>query len=403
MLTAAIGGGCASAGCAAAISRALKPKPAPKPAPKSCSWFSVCGLHKAVAKGKSAIKAVVAKGKKVATRTIAAIKKLPVAGRVAAVAISAVSDAYHVGATFVTRTVLPIARAAAGLGTFAIHVITTSVHQVSAAATLLKRAAGATAKAVVSFVKKHPAIGQLAAGAASVVTGMVKGAAAQVTHNIDILGGCATGSLGDCGQVLNMAGTSGMGSAALQSAQGAVTTAGSIYHNLSDGQVPYAAGQIIAIAGIFAVTRGIGAGAEGTGAADAGATANSASWFSRLLEPKTTVHAHIDPDFAPRFFRGARPGEEPSFVPRPNEYKVDSSTGSVRPTHGVSVFDNPASVSSKGFVPYEVDQSTIPSELRIIQRGGDPRHYEIVPQQGISLTPQQYTDLLCQISCLAGG
>jgi hypothetical protein len=112
---------------------------------------------------------------------------------------------------------------------------------------------------------------------------MVKGAAAQVTHNIDILGGCATGSLGDCGQVWNQLGPNGAGYAALQSAQGAVTAAGSIYHNLSDGHIPYAAGQIIAIAGIFAVTRGIGAGAEGTGAADAGATANSGNWFSRLF------------------------------------------------------------------------------------------------------------------------
>ncbi|MDX6391414.1 MAG: hypothetical protein QOJ73_2477, partial [Streptosporangiaceae bacterium] len=77
-----------------------------------------------------------------------------------------------------------------------------------------------------------------------------------------------------------------------------VTTAGSIYHNLSDGHIPYAAGQIIAIAGIFAVTRGIGAGAEGTGAADAGATANGASWLSRLLEPKAIAHAHIAPEGA---------------------------------------------------------------------------------------------------------
>ena len=108
------------------------------------------------------------------------------------------------------------------------------------------------------------------------------------------------------------------------------------------------------------------------------------------------------PGETPSFYRGARPGEEPTFVPRPNEYKVDPSTGAVRPTHGVSLFDNPASVSSKGFVPYEVDQSSLPGELRIIQRGADPSHYEIVPQQGTSLTPQQFTDLLCQISCRLG-
>jgi hypothetical protein len=70
MATAIIGGGCASAACAAAITRALAPKPAPKP----CSSL-LCGAsnlyHAAVAKGK----AVLATVKKVATKTIAAVKK----------------------------------------------------------------------------------------------------------------------------------------------------------------------------------------------------------------------------------------------------------------------------------------------------------------------------------------
>ena len=123
----------------------------------------------------------------------------------------------------------------------------------------------------------------------------------------------------------------------------------------------------------------------------------SHDFYITAADTATLVHN----DNCPSFFRGARPGEEPSFTPRPNEYKVDPSTGSVRPTHGLSVFDNPASVSSKGFEPYEVDQSTIPDELRIIQRGGDPSHYEIVPQQGTSLTPEEFTNLLCQISCKA--
>jgi RHS repeat-associated protein len=108
-------------------------------------------------------------------------------------------------------------------------------------------------------------------------------------------------------------------------------------------------------------------------------------------------------DTGPGFFRGAKPGEAPNFAPRPNEFKVDASTGSVRPTHGVSVFDNPASVSSKGFVPHEVDLTSIPNELRIIQRGSDLRHFEIVPRAGTSLTPERFTELLCQITCKAGG
>ena len=149
MATAMIGGGgCASAACAAANNRAVAPKPAPKP----CGWFSVCGLRKAVAKGK----AVLATVKKVATRTIAAVKKLPVIGRVAAVAISAVSDICHVGVTFMTRDVLPIARAAAGLGGIAISLVATAYRHRAAIAAWLKP--GATAKAAASFTKKHPAV-----------------------------------------------------------------------------------------------------------------------------------------------------------------------------------------------------------------------------------------------------
>jgi RHS repeat-associated protein len=103
------------------------------------------------------------------------------------------------------------------------------------------------------------------------------------------------------------------------------------------------------------------------------------------------------PEEGPSFFRGARPGQDPTFVPRPNEFRVDSGTGTVRPTHGLSVFDNSDSVASKGFVPFRLDLSTIPSELRIIQRGNDLRHFEIVPKEGTSLTPEQFSDLLCQI------
>ncbi|WP_369371824.1 RHS repeat-associated core domain-containing protein [Promicromonospora sp. Populi] len=102
---------------------------------------------------------------------------------------------------------------------------------------------------------------------------------------------------------------------------------------------------------------------------------------------------------ATSFFRGAKPGESPSFAPRPNEFKVDSETGFVRSTHGVSVFDNPQSVSSKNFVPHRIDLSTVPSELNIIQRGKDPRHYEIVPRPGINLTPQQFSACLSRIQC----
>ena len=101
----------------------------------------------------------------------------------------------------------------------------------------------------------------------------------------------------------------------------------------------------------------------------------------------------------PSFFRGAKPDEAPSFEPRPNDFKVDPATGTVKPTHGVSVFDNPGSVTSNGFVPHEVDLSSVPPELRIIQRGADPAHFEIMPQMGADLSPEQYKGLICQIVC----
>ena len=100
------------------------------------------------------------------------------------------------------------------------------------------------------------------------------------------------------------------------------------------------------------------------------------------------------------FFRGAKAGEAPSFVPRAGEFKIDPRTGLVKDTHGVSVFDNPMSVSSRGFTPHLVDQSSIPDSLRIIQRGADPRHFEIVPKPGANLTQQQFTNACGSIVCV---
>ncbi|WP_217208954.1 polymorphic toxin-type HINT domain-containing protein [Streptomyces sp. AC550_RSS872] len=96
-------------------------------------------------------------------------------------------------------------------------------------------------------------------------------------------------------------------------------------------------------------------------------------------------------------FRGARGDDAPSFVPSPRDYKVDRETGFVRETHGVSVFDNPGSVTSNGFVPHMIDQSSLPDTLRIIQRGRDPRHFEIVPAPGADLTPERYAEELAKI------
>ena len=47
----------------------------------------------------------------------------------------------------------------------------------------------------------------------------------------------------------------------------------------------------------------------------------------------------------------------------------------VQPTHGVSLYNNPKRVEKWGtFIIM-----SIPSTLKIIQRGADPEHFEIVP------------------------
>jgi RHS repeat-associated protein len=151
MLTAMVGGGCASAACAAAITRAL----APKPAPKSCSWLSLCGaLH--------LYHAAVAKGKKIAAKTIAVVRKtVTVVRHVAAVAVAKVSDAYHAAATYAVRTVKAVARTAVSVARTAVHVVVTAVYKTATAVVKVAEAVAktelATVKAAASFVKKHAA------------------------------------------------------------------------------------------------------------------------------------------------------------------------------------------------------------------------------------------------------
>ncbi len=101
----------------------------------------------------------------------------------------------------------------------------------------------------------------------------------------------------------------------------------------------------------------------------------------------------------PDFFRGSRPGDVLSFTPRPHDFKVDKITGFVKETHGISVFNNAASVQSKGFLPNKIDQSSIPNSLRVIQRGSDSSHFEITPKLGANLTPQQFIDACNKINC----
>ncbi|MBK8445770.1 MAG: RHS repeat-associated core domain-containing protein [Micropruina sp.] len=100
----------------------------------------------------------------------------------------------------------------------------------------------------------------------------------------------------------------------------------------------------------------------------------------------------------PEYFRGARPGEAPSFLPKPNDFQVDRQTGLVRETHGVSLFDNPEDLRKLGMVPHKVDLDSIPNQLRIFQRNAkNPHHFEITPRPGVGLTPEDFGRCLLMI------
>jgi RHS repeat-associated protein len=74
------------------------------------------------------------------------------------------------------------------------------------------------------------------------------------------------------------------------------------------------------------------------------------------------------------------------------DVKVDSQTGLVQPGRGVSVNADSAAVEKFGGA-YKVE--SVPEELEIIQRGGNPNHYEIAPRQ--PMTMERYQELLNQV------
>jgi hypothetical protein len=65
-----------------------------------------------------------------------------------------------------------------------------------------------------------------------------------------------------------------------------------------------------------------------------------------------------------------------SLVPRAIDVIINPTTGMVAPARGVSVYDRPDGMERFGGA-YEV--GPIPDTLRIIQKGRDLHHHEIVP------------------------
>ena len=90
---------------------------------------------------------------------------------------------------------------------------------------------------------------------------------------------------------------------------------------------------------------------------------------------------------AARFYRGGA-----NLRPRPGEVRVDPATGLLRTTHGISVFDRPDDLDRFGGAHEVV---SLPDKLRIIQRGRDPHHFEIVP--AVPMPPAEYEEALQQI------
>jgi len=87
------------------------------------------------------------------------------------------------------------------------------------------------------------------------------------------------------------------------------------------------------------------------------------------------------------YYRGGN-----SLRPKPHELRIDPTTGLLRTTHGISVFDRPDNLARfRG--AYRV--TAVPYDLRIIQRGRDPHHFEIVPARPMTLA--EYEQALNQI------
>ena len=78
-----------------------------------------------------------------------------------------------------------------------------------------------------------------------------------------------------------------------------------------------------------------------------------------------------------QYFRGGN-----RLKPRPNDVRIDPATGLLLPTHGVSVFDSPQGLEQFGGAFH---LTAIPATLKIIQRGRNPHHFEIVPAHSMTM------------------
>ncbi|GBF82854.1 hypothetical protein [Aphanothece sacrum] len=85
------------------------------------------------------------------------------------------------------------------------------------------------------------------------------------------------------------------------------------------------------------------------------------------------------------------------FIAKPNEVKTDPKTDFVKPTNGISVHLDPNKVRRFGGA-YKIIY--LPDTLKIIQRGRDLQHYEIVPRAANLLTFRQFNEELRKIQVI---
>jgi hypothetical protein len=77
---------------------------------------------------------------------------------------------------------------------------------------------------------------------------------------------------------------------------------------------------------------------------------------------------------------------------KPGECRIDKSTGLLKSSHGVSLNTDPAKLARFGGAS---QIRSLPKGLKIIQRGADPSHFEVVPAR--PMTPSEYQNLLHRI------
>jgi F420-dependent methylenetetrahydromethanopterin dehydrogenase len=85
------------------------------------------------------------------------------------------------------------------------------------------------------------------------------------------------------------------------------------------------------------------------------------------------------------------------FIAKTNEVKIEPKTGFLKPTNGISVNLDPNKVRRFGGAYRIID---LPDTLKIIQRGRDPQHYEIVPRAVNLLTFEQFNEELRKIQAI---